>query len=84
MYKDLRIRNSYRPTPVPHTYKAYVFRCFLVDTVEYKVILAPSLIVATQRIKDFCAENDLDNFFNFIHEDDFEVAYSNNVIPTLL
>lgn len=84
MYKDLRIRNSYRPTPVPHTYKAYVFRYFTVDTIEYKVILAPSFIIAQQRIKDFCVENDVDNFFNFIYEDDFEVAFSNNVIPKLI
>lgn len=81
MYKDLRIRNSNRPTPVPRTYKAYVFSTQCADRVEYKVILAPSLIIAWQRIKEFQIENDLDLFWSFCQEDDFEVAYSNNVIP---
>lgn len=81
MYKDLRIRNSNRPTPVPRTYKAYTFRWQGVDCPVYKTILAPSLIVAMQRVKDFSTENDLDAFWQFVFEDDFEVAYSNNVIP---
>lgn len=81
MYKDLRIRNSNRPTPVPRSFKAYIFYCNCLDSVEYKVILAPSFIIAYQRLKDFCIENDLDFFWLFLTEDDFEVAYSNNVIP---
>lgn len=81
MYKDLRIRNANRSTPIPPTYKAFIFRCFCVDTIEYKVIVAPSLVVANQRLKDFCSENDLDFFWSFVQEDDFEVAFSNNVIP---
>ena len=81
MYKDLRIRNSNRPTPIPPTYKAYVFRVETVDSYELKVIVAPSFIVACQRIKDWEIENDISLFWRFIQEDDFEVAYSNNVIP---
>lgn len=84
MYKDLRVRNSNRFTPVPRDYHAFIFRYFTVDSVVYKVILAPNLIIANQRIKDFCAENDIDNFFSFVSEDDFEVAFSNNVIPKLI
>lgn len=81
MYKDLRIRNSNRPTPVPRSYKAYIFAFSCFDKVVHKVVLAPSLIIAHQRVKDFCAEYDVDAFFSFVAEDDFEVAYSNNVIP---
>lgn len=81
MYKDLRIRNSNRSTPIPPAYKAYVFRWQGVDAPVYKVIVAPSLIVAFQRVKDFSIENDLDAFWQFVCEDDFEVAYSNNVFP---
>lgn len=80
MYNDLRIRNANRSTPIPPTYKAYVFRTSVFDTCEYKVIIAPSLVIAFQRIKDFCTENDIDAFWHFVCEDDFEVAYSNNVI----
>lgn len=82
MYRNLRIRNSNRNTPIPPTYKAYIFRCNMVDTVEYKVIVAPSLVVAYQRLKDFEYENDLvDLFWQFVCEDDFEVAYTNDLIP---
>lgn len=81
MYNDLRIRNANRPTPIPPSYKAFIFRCFCVDCFEYKVIVAPSLVIAHQRLKDFCADNDLDFFWSFVQEDDFEVAFSNNVIP---
>lgn len=81
MYKDLRIRNSNRPTPVPRTYKAYIFRWHGFDVPVYKVIVAPSLVIAFQRIKDFSIENDIDAFWQFVSEDDFEVAFSNNVIP---
>ena len=81
MYKDLRVRNSVRPTPVPRNHKAYIFRWNGVDVPIYKVILAPSLVIAMQRIKDFSTENDIDAFWVFVSEDDFEVAYSNNVIP---
>lgn len=81
MYKDLRIRNSNRPTPVPRTYKAYVFASSCADFAVYKVIVAPSLIIAWQRIKDYSTENDIDFIWMFVCEDDFEVAYSNNVIP---
>lgn len=82
MYRDLRIRNSNRPTPVPRTYKAYVFRYNALDRYEYKVILAPSYIVAYQRLKDFVYEQGLENlFWQNVCEDDFEVAYTNDVIP---
>lgn len=81
MYKDLRIRNANKPTPIPPAYKAYVFSTMVFDRMEYKVIVAPSLVIAFQRIKDFCTENDIDAFWQFVTEDDFEVAYSNNVIP---
>lgn len=81
MYQDLRIRTANRPTPVPRTYKAYVFRCFALDTVVFKVILAPSLLVAQTRIKDFSRENDLDVFWTYVQDDDFEVVFPDNVIP---
>ena len=82
MYHDLRIRNSNRSTPIPPKYRAYIFRYNTLDTgFIYKVVVAPSLIVANQRLKDFTAENDLDFFWDYVCEDDFEVAYSNNVIP---
>lgn len=82
MYRDLRIRNANRSTPIPPRYHAYVFRCSAVDTYIHKVIVAPSLIVATQRLKDYDYENDLGNpFWTLVCEDDFEVAYTNDVIP---
>ena len=80
MYKDLRVRNSYRPTPVPHSYNAFIFAYHNPDgSLEYKVILAPSKITAWQRIRDWSAENDVDFFWFFVQEDDFEVISSNNV-----
>lgn len=81
MYKDLRIRNANRSTPIPPTYKAYVFRVETVDSFEFKVILAPSFIIACQRIRDWEIENDISLFWRFVQEDDFEVACSNNVLP---
>lgn len=81
MYRDLRIRNSNRNTPVPPTYKAYVFRVNMVDTVEYKVIVAPSRVVAYQRLKDFEYEQGIALFWQFVCEDDFEVAFTNDIIP---
>lgn len=82
MYRDLRIRNANRPTPVPPKYKAYVFSTSAVDTLVYKVIVAPSYIVACQRLKDYQYETDTQSFFwRFVCEDDFEVAYTNDVIP---
>ena len=52
MYKDLRIRNSNRNTPIPPKYKAYIFRYNALDVgFIYKVIVAPSLIVANQRLR---------------------------------
>ena len=81
MYKDLRIRNANRNTPIPPSYKAFVFRVETVDSYEIKVVIAPSKIVAYQRIKDWEIENDITFFWRLIAEDDFEVAYSNNVIP---
>lgn len=83
MYRDLRIRNSNRPTPIPPTYKSYTFMWRGIgcgDTV-YKTIIAPSRIVAMQRIKDFSYENDLDAFWTLLCEDDFEVAYTNDLMP---
>lgn len=82
MYHDLRIRNSNRCTPIPPKYKAYIFRYNTLDAgFIYKVIVAPSHIVANQRLRQFTADNDLDFFWDFVCEDDFEVAFSNNVIP---
>lgn len=81
MYKDLRIRTANKATPIPPTYKAYVFRVDTVDSYVLKVILAPSFIVATQRIKDWEIENDISLFWRFVQEDDFEVACSNNILP---
>ena len=81
MYNDLRIRNSNKATPIPPAYKAYVFRVETVDSYELKVIIAPSMIVACQRIKDWEIENDLSLFWRLVQEDDFEVACSNNILP---
>lgn len=81
MYKDLRIRNANRCTPVPPSYKAYVFSTQCADTMAYKVILAPTLVIAWQRLKEFQIENDLDLFWLFVAEDDFEVCFSNNLMP---
>lgn len=81
MYRNLRIKNSNRSTPIPPTYKSYVFSCNLLDTVDYKVIIAPSRVVAYQRLRDFEYEQGLENlFWQFVCEDDFEVAYTNDVI----
>lgn len=80
MYKNLRIKNSYRPTPVPWSFKAYIFGYHNPDgSIVYKVILAPSKIIAWQRIRDWSSENDVDFFWFLVSEDDFEVVYSNNV-----
>lgn len=76
MYNDRRVRHSSRPTPVPSSYKAYIFVWYGVDAPIYKVILAPSPIIAHQRIKDFSIELGIDAFWNFVQEDDFEVVYT--------
>ena len=82
MYRDLRIRNSNRPTPVPRTYRAYIFSTSAIDNLVYKVIVAPSYIVACQRLKDYQYETDTMSFFwSFVGEDDFEVAFTDDVIP---
>ena len=81
MYKDLRIRHANKPTPIPPSFKAYVFRVETVDSFELRVILAPSYIIACQRIKDWEIENDLSLFYRFIEEVDFEVACCNNILP---
>ena len=83
MYRDLRIRFSNRPTPIPYTYKAYTFFWAHGFAPVYKTIIAPSYIIAEQRIRDFSRDNDLDVFWQFLCEDDFEVAYSNDVMPNL-
>lgn len=81
MYDDLRVRNSSRPTPVPYKHRAFIFRYNTLGSPVYKVILAPTLLIANQRIKDFTSENDLDFFWEFVTEDDFEVVYPFNVVP---
>lgn len=81
MYKDLRIRNANRCTPIPPSYRAFIFRYNCIDRFVYKVIVAPNLVIANQRLRDFTAENDLDFFWEFVSDDDFEVAFSNNVVP---
>lgn len=82
MYKDLRIRNANRSTPIPPVCKAYVFRANALDNIFYKVIVAPNYAIAYQRLKDWMFENDLSDFFwQNVCEDDFEVAYSNNLLP---
>lgn len=81
MYKDLRIRCTSRCTPIPPSYRAYIFGCNCADTFNYEVIIAPSLVIAWSRIKEFSYENDLDVFWQYISEVDFQVAFSNNVIP---
>lgn len=81
MYRDLRVRNSNRPTPVPRSYHAFTFMWGHGIAPVYKTIVAPSYIIAEQRIRDFSRENDIDVFWQFICEDDFEVAHSNDVIP---
>lgn len=80
-YQDIRIRTSNKCTPIPPKCKAYVFRYNALDTFVYKVVIAPSLMVANQRIRDFTTENELDFFWQFVSEDDFEFVYFDNQIP---
>ena len=83
MYRDLRVRNSCRPTPVPRNHQAFVFSAPMLDRVVYKVITAPSFVIAAQRIKDFNNDQGLDLFWTLVCEDDFEVVYQNDVPPSL-
>ena len=77
MYEDSRIRTSNRPTPVSFAHKAFVFGFHQPDgSMSYKIILAPSQIIAWQRIRDYSAINQLDFFWMLIAEDDFEVINS--------
>ena len=83
MYRDLRIRNAYKPTPVPYGYKAYVFYAYALDTIVHKVILAPNFTIAYGRLKSFCDEQGCDLFWNLLAEDDFEVVHRFDVPPKL-
>lgn len=79
MYRDLRVRNSCKPTPVPRNHKAYVFFAPCLDSCVHKVILAPNFSIASRRLKEFNDEQGLDLFWSFVCEDDFEVAYLHDV-----
>ena len=83
MYRDLRIRNANKPTAVPRDYRAFVFRAPLLDTFVYKIILAPSFVIAYQRLKDFSNEQGFDFFWTLECEDDFEVVHKFDVAPHL-
>ena len=83
MYRDLRIRNSNKPTAVPRDYRAFVFSAPALDTVVYKVILAPSFVIAYQRLKEFSLEQGLDLFWSPVCDDDFEVVHCFDVPPKL-
>lgn len=81
MYKDCRIRNASRSSPVPPNYRAWVFRYPTIGEYVYKVVLAPSMALAYQRIQDYARENDLDCFWVPVCNDDFEIIYPHNIIP---
>lgn len=84
-YKDCRIRNSARSTPVPLAYRAYIFQyseMMLGATNErFKVILSHSFPAAVQRIKEFCCEQGLEySAFRYRGDDDFEVIAVQNIL----
>lgn len=83
MYRDLRIRNANKPTAVPREYRAFVFCAPALDTTVYKIILAPSFVIAYQRLKDFNIEQGLDLFWSLVTDDDFEVIHRFDTPPAL-
>lgn len=84
-YKDCRIRNSVRSTPVPVSYRAYIFQysemMLGADNDCYKVILAHSFPAAVQRIKEFCIEQGLEySSYRYRGDDDFEIIAPLNML----
>lgn len=79
--RDLRIRTSNRPTPVPFGSRAYVFLNVYDDVV--KVIIAPNMEYAAQRFREFLLEQGIDTkgWRVVPYDDDFEVICQGDVLP---
>lgn len=63
MLRDLRIRNSNRPTKIPFGYQAYIYCWYGPDDVQYRVIIASDKLHADQLLRDWCFENGLETSF---------------------
>ena len=67
MLQDVRIRDSNRSTKIPATYQAFIYGWYGVDSIDYKVIIAPDRMHADQLLRDWAFREGLDNaFFRFI------------------
>ena len=73
--RDVRIRNSNRPTKIPASYHAFIYAWYGVDSLEYEVIIAADKVHADQLLRDLCLENGLSSaFFRFVSEVDFKIC----------
>lgn len=82
MFKDIRIRNANRSTPIPRGCRAFVFYDVYDDQV--KVIISDSVERALIRFKFFCYDQGIDYTKGWRltpFEDDFEVVLSDNLLP---
>lgn len=79
--RDLRIRTSIRPTPVPFGSRAYVFLNVFDDVA--KVIIAPNMDYANKRFREFLLEQGIDTkgWRVIPYVDDFEVICPGDVLP---
>lgn len=74
MLVDIRNRTSNAPVKIPPKFKAYVFQFSTIDSYECRVVIAASLTLASQYIKDWCRREGVDIFYTFLGEVDYEVA----------
>lgn len=86
MLLDIRIRSSNRPTKIPASYRAFVYRYGSFSDVpgEICVIVAPDRMHAEQRLKDFCYEQGLDLFFIYLGDDDFQVVGNGSEVHEII
>ena len=74
MYVDVRNRTSNSPVKIPCKYQAFLFQFSTVDFYDYRVVIASDFIHASQYMKDWCMREQVDLFYRYCGEIDYEVA----------
>lgn len=81
MYKDIRIRNANRSTPIPRGCRAYCY--YDVYNSCLKVIISDSPERADRYFRQWVQEQgiDLKGWASFPFNEDFDVVLADNVLP---
>lgn len=81
MYKDIRIRNANRSTPVPRGCRAFVY--YDVFNSEVKVIISDCPERADRYFREWVVDQgiDLNCWRSFPFVDDFDVVLADNLLP---